>query len=521
MAAMDTQLDRLKERFLLAAARGGRLEEVVSLLELGADFENNLFGEQGEEENNDDDTENEAELDTPLVAAARAGHVEIVSVLLANGADPNRKAERGDHCALHAAAEHGHVEAYCTLIAHGAIESRENGEGMTARQMAQRGGHLRRILRGLRKAEGKDDWSQTDGSCSQCTDDEINGGDGDENGDNDAEDRASTTSDDGEESDTTDTDDEDDDEDDDESSCSSLSDDGSSVYDDLIVDEASTPSFVVVDEVRHYARVAAADLYLPMGESVGNSDASQETSALAPPAATNHEAAHNVRTLRERLARIRGYTSRSTVASDANDPNALRERLALIRSQNERVPSHLYDQAVSEKESLERANATLEQEKHRLLEKATQLKRMLDKAIRQKETALEYCKIAEATTRQAVQEKTDALARAEAAEQSNFERYFGVGSDSASLTLEELDSAETKLREALNTISEAKETHMRRRLEQQDTEKACVVCMEGNKTVLLLPCKHLCVCSHCSDRVELTHCPLCRIEIESKIKTFA
>ena len=521
MAAMDTQLDRLKERFLLAAARGGRLEEVVSLLELGADSENNLCGEQGEEENDGDDAENEAELDTPLVAAARAGHVEIVSVLLANGADPNRKAERGDHYALHAAAEQGHVEVYCTLIAHGAIESRENAEGMTARQVAQRGGHLRRILRGLRKAEGKDDWSQTDGSCSQCTDGEIDEDEGDENDASDHEDRASTSSDDGEEGDTTDADDEADDEDDDESfcTCSSLSEDESSVH---IADEASTAPFV------------AADLYLPAGESVENSerrehifasthDASEVTFVSSSPVAntamySSHDAAHGVQTLRDRLASIRGHTSSGTVAS-SSDP--LHERLALIRSQNERVPSHLYDRAVSEKESLERANTSLEQEKHRLLEKAVHLKRTLDKAISQKETALEYCKIAEANARQAAQEKADAVVRAEAAEQSNFERYFGVGSDSASLTLEELDSVETKLRKALNTITEAKETHMRRRLEQQDSEKACVVCMEGNKTVLLLPCKHLCVCSHCSDRVELTHCPLCRIEIESKIKTFA
>ena len=170
-AAMDTQLDRLKERFLLAAARGGRLEEVISLLELGADSDaknNCLFGrEQDEEHANDDDAEEEVEQegglvgehDTPLIAAARAGRVEIVSVLLANGADPNWKAERGDHCAFHAAAEHGHAEAYCVLISQGAREDRENADGMTARQVAQRSGQLRRILRGLREAKGKDDWS--------------------------------------------------------------------------------------------------------------------------------------------------------------------------------------------------------------------------------------------------------------------------------------------------------------------------------------------------------------------------
>ena len=156
-----------------------------------------------------------------------------------------------------------------------------------------------------------------------------------------------------------------------------------------------------------------------------------------------------------------------------------------------------------------------------LILKALELKRMLDKVIRQKETALESCKIAKANARQALQDKADALVRAEEAESQGFERYFGIGSDSASLTLEELDAADARLRKALDTITEAKETHMRRRLEQQDTEKACVVCLESPKTVLLLPCKHLCVCSGCSERLELTNCPLCRIAIESKITTFA
>ena len=82
---MDTtRLDRLKERFLLAAAKGGRLEELISLLELGADSENCLFGD-GEQGGQDEEGIEEEGNDTPLIAAARAGHAEIVSVLLANG----------------------------------------------------------------------------------------------------------------------------------------------------------------------------------------------------------------------------------------------------------------------------------------------------------------------------------------------------------------------------------------------------------------------------------------------------
>ena len=117
------------------------------------------------------------------------------------------------------------------------------------------------------------------------------------------------------------------------------------------------------------------------------------------------------------------------------------------------------------------------------------------------------------------------MVRAKAAESNQFEKLFGIGTDyavsSASLSLEELDSMEMKLRGALDAVVEAKEAHLRRRLEQQDTEKACVICLEAPKTVLLLPCSHLCVCSNCSERAELETCPLCRNAIETMIKTFA
>ena len=50
------QLDRMKESFLWAAAKGGREEEVESLLSIGADV-NWRNGEEGE---------------TPLIAACRS-----------------------------------------------------------------------------------------------------------------------------------------------------------------------------------------------------------------------------------------------------------------------------------------------------------------------------------------------------------------------------------------------------------------------------------------------------------------
>ncbi len=46
----------------------------------------------------------------------------------------------------------------------------------------------------------------------------------------------------------------------------------------------------------------------------------------------------------------------------------------------------------------------------------------------------------------------------------------------------------------------------------------CVVCLEKLASMLLLPCKHVCVCKGCSER--LAECPLCRAKIAEKIEPF-
>jgi len=50
----------------------------------------------------------------------------------------------------------------------------------------------------------------------------------------------------------------------------------------------------------------------------------------------------------------------------------------------------------------------------------------------------------------------------------------------------------------------------------------CVICLERRRSVLLLPCRHLCLCHICSSENEeqLRTCPLCQKGIENKIQTF-
>lgn len=50
----------------------------------------------------------------------------------------------------------------------------------------------------------------------------------------------------------------------------------------------------------------------------------------------------------------------------------------------------------------------------------------------------------------------------------------------------------------------------------------CVVCLDRKKTVLVMPCKHLCLCRVCSIELERyqSGCPLCRNEISSLIAVY-
>tara|TARA_B110000971_G_C19948614_1_gene472234 strand:+ start:309 stop:830 length:522 start_codon:yes stop_codon:yes gene_type:complete len=51
---------------------------------------------------------------------------------------------------------------------------------------------------------------------------------------------------------------------------------------------------------------------------------------------------------------------------------------------------------------------------------------------------------------------------------------------------------------------------------EEDTDEGlCVVCVDNPKTVLLMPCKHLCACDSCADMLE--ECPLCRKPIQGRI----
>ena len=60
----------------------------------------------------------------------------------------------------------------------------------------------------------------------------------------------------------------------------------------------------------------------------------------------------------------------------------------------------------------------------------------------------------------------------------------------------------------------------------QDSDRMCVVCMEREKSVVLMPCLHLCICQGCVDQLvaqsgrKKAMCPVCRELITDTIKPF-
>ena len=88
-------------------------------------------------------------------------------------------------------------------------------------------------------------------------------------------------------------------------------------------------------------------------------------------------------------------------------------------------------------------------------------------------------------------------------------------------SIQELENLEETLRTSLRLVVEEKENLSKKKLEEEEEKRTCVICQVEAKSVLLMPCRHLCVCKGCSSRNELQKCPLCRLEIEEKIHVYA
>lgn len=75
-----------------------------------------------------------------------------------------------------------------------------------------------------------------------------------------------------------------------------------------------------------------------------------------------------------------------------------------------------------------------------------------------------------------------------------------------------------EVRRSLSTpVSQNKDS-----LNRSNDERCCVICQERLKCILLLPCRHVCMCSECNTRLQLydNSCPICRNDIDDTMRVF-
>ena len=68
---------------------------------------------------------------------------------------------------------------------------------------------------------------------------------------------------------------------------------------------------------------------------------------------------------------------------------------------------------------------------------------------------------------------------------------------------------------SLNTTS--KEA-IRIKLDEQEEQRKCVVCLDRQKNVAFIACGHMCCCQQCSATVHC--CPVCRSDITQRTTIF-
>ena len=81
-----------------------------------------------------------------------------------------------------------------------------------------------------------------------------------------------------------------------------------------------------------------------------------------------------------------------------------------------------------------------------------------------------------------------------------------------------------------STVHDARDIAIQRQAKKQDSQRKddaenalCCVCRDNNKTVLLLPCKHLCLCEGCSEHIgtrRMTACPVCRQAVSDVLRVY-
>ena len=81
---------------------------------------------------------------------------------------------------------------------------------------------------------------------------------------------------------------------------------------------------------------------------------------------------------------------------------------------------------------------------------------------------------------------------------------------------DKLSLSSSQLNEARNQLSEVEKNY-----NLLSERNLCVICLDAQKTILLRPCNHLCLCGNCASNVTaVRRCPLCNTTITERITVY-
>jgi hypothetical protein len=88
---------------------------------------------------------------------------------------------------------------------------------------------------------------------------------------------------------------------------------------------------------------------------------------------------------------------------------------------------------------------------------------------------------------------------------------------------DEFRSIENDLRAALKRVTKSKSEMEKKKSNNNNNtnnDNNCCICLENKKNILLMPCKHLCLCKDCVKHID-DCCPVCRSHVTNSITVYS
>ena len=497
----NRHLEKWKESFLWAAANGGRIEEVASLLDMGANV----------------DIVQSIEEETPLLTAVKNGHHDVVCLLLAYGADPLKAINQDGDTVLHLAARMGD-DNLCRIILTGIINGRgnQNNEisdsllfhtnlgGSTPLDIAVERGYLALAER-LKQAMANEN------SSSETDDEQIN--------------------------------DEQDDDEDGEDNMHLIRDRFLAVRQYQREDDGLNNQSHIESETME------VESLLQNTASISNQSSEEESLSDDCDTQTVNNSRQSIfrEQTQSRPSSAPGNLEQTTIVLiniDSNNDQPLSNYSG--SSDNDESYDDITHNDDEDGNSADRQESTTSRESDIINYQTTEpdvaylaenslqdqnevlqeIVGRLYKENRELRMAEEQATISVQNTENTINKLRKKFENLKEETSQNCYRMYEL-IDERKLdekTLDELSELEKMYKVSLERVAKCKEKVLRQCLSQEEENRACVICQVRPKSVLLMPCRHLCICQECvnmSSPALLQKCPLCRQVIIEKIQVYS